>query len=383
MNRTPKIAIVHEWLTSYGGSEQVLEALLEVWPEAPIFALVADPHGQCTRIIENHCVHQSFISRLPRARKWYRYYLALMPIAVEQHDLRGYDIVISNSHAVAKGVITGPDQLHIAHVCSPLRYAWDLQFQYLQDAGLARGLKSLLARLVLHYVRAWDFRTSPGVDHFIAISSFVARRIQKAYRREATVIYPPVDVSGFTLCGEKEDFYLTSSRMVPYKKVDVIVEAFSQMPGKRLVVIGTGPDFEKVRRKAGSNVQLMGYQSTDVLREHMQKAKAFVFSAEEDFGIVAVEAQACGTPVIAYRKGGALETVIDGKTGLFFEEQTVQGIMDAVERFEQARGLYDAKSIRTNTQRFSKERFKTEIREFVEEKWAAFSDHAPAKADVD
>lgn len=368
MNNPPRIAFVHEWLTTYGGSEEVLEAMLELWPDAPIFVLVSDPDGQCKQIVKSHRIENSFIARLPNAKKWYRNYLPLMPLAVEQFDLRGYDIVVSNSHAAAKGVITGPDQLHIAHVCSPIRYAWDLQPQYLEETGLTRGVKGLAARTLLHYIRNWDIGTAHRADRMIAISSFVARRIRKIYGRESTVIYPPVDVECFVPGATKGDYYFTASRMVPYKKIGLIAEAFARMPEKKLVIIGDGPEFEKIRSKAGENVRLLGYQPVQVLREHMQKAKALIFAAEEDFGIIPVEAQACGTPVIAYAKGGALETVIDGRTGIFFDEQTAESIASAVQRFEQMRP-FEQGALRENAERFSKARFQYEIQEFVDCAW--------------
>ncbi len=300
-----RIAVVHDWLVTYAGAERVLEQILRCYPEADLFSLVDFlPEGGRGFILDKP-VTTSFVQGLPFARKKYRAYLPFMPLAVEQFDLSGYDLVISSSHAVAKGVLTGPDQLHLCMCYSPIRYAWDLQHQYLRESGLDRGLKGWMAKALLHYIRLWDTRTANGVDGFIAISGYIARRIRKAYRRESTVLYPPVDVADFPLRREKEDFYVTASRMVPYKKVDLIVEAFSSMPDKRLVVIGDGPDLAKVRAKAGPNVELLGFASADVLRDHLQRARAFVFAAEEDFGIAPLEAQACGTPVIACGRCGA------------------------------------------------------------------------------
>jgi len=367
MNATTfKVAFVQDWLVDKGGAESALTAMLELWPDAPVYTLVYDQHGPCQTFLEGHQVNTSFLQKLPQATRRYRSFLPLMPLAIEQFDLSAYDIIISNSYAVAKGVLTGPDQLHISYCCSPIRYAWDLQHQYLREARLERGARSMLARLLLHYIRLWDTRTANGVDEFIAISEFIARRVWKVYRREATIIYPPVDVDNFELCEQKENFYLTASRMVPYKRMDLIVEAFSRMPDKRLVVIGDGPDFKKIQARAKSNVELLSYRSFDVLKDHMQRAKAFIFAAEEDFGIVPAEAQACGTPVIAYGKGGALETVIDGKTGLFFREQNVESLQDAVHRFENGTTHFDPSTLRRNAKRFSKERFQREFHEFVE-----------------
>jgi glycosyltransferase involved in cell wall biosynthesis len=295
-----------------------------------------------------------------------------MPLAVEQFDLSSYGLIISSSHAVAKGVLTQPGQLHLSYVYTPMRYAWHLQSQYLNGAGLDKGLKGMLARVTLHYIRLWDARTANGVDAFAAISDFVAKRVRKVYRRDAVVIYPPVNIKEFDVQCDKERFYLAVSRLVPYKRVDLIVEAFSRMPDKRLIVIGDGPDREKVRAKAGSNVTLLGYQSFDAVREHMKRACAFVYAAEEDFGIAAVEAQACGTPVIAYGRGGLAETVVDGETGLLFQEQTTRSLIEAVSAFDQRKPRFDPVLIRRNAERFSRERFRREFSAFVEREYAAF-----------
>jgi len=367
-----KVAIVHDWLVTYAGAERVLEEIINCFPEADLFAIVDFVPQNERSFLKDKPVKTSFIQKLPLAKKKYRAYLPFMPLAVEQFDLSGYDIVISSSHAVAKGVITGPDQLHISYVHSPMRYAWDLQHQYLKETGLDRGLKGWLAKRELHKLRMWDLRTANGVDHFLANSRFIARRIWKVYRREATVIYPPVDIDSFTLCEQKEDFFLTASRMVPYKKIDLIAEGFSLMPDNRLYIIGDGPDFDKVKSKAGANVELLGYQPFEVLRDYMQRAKAFVFAAEEDFGIVPVEAQACGTPVIAYGKGGALETVTEGETGLFFDAQTTSSIIEAVHRFEDMKDSFIPAKIREKSLRFSKDRFKREFMSFVDDAWKKF-----------
>lgn len=368
-----RVAIVHDWLVTYAGAEKVLEQLLMIYPDADLFSLVDFIDEDKRDFILNKSVTTSFIQKLPFARKKYRSYLPFMPLAIEQLDVSKYDIVISSSHAVAKGVITGPDQLHISYVHSPIRYAWDLQHQYLKEAGLNKGMKGWIAKAILHYIRNWDYRTANGVDYFVANSKFIARRIWKVYRREADVIYPPVDVSAFTFHDKKEDFYLTASRMVPYKKVDLIVEAFSQMPDKKLVVIGDGPDFNKVKAKAAANVELLGYQPFEVLRDYMQRAKAFVFAAEEDFGITPVEAQACGTPVIAYGKGGALETIrgygqAEKPTGLFFEEQTVKSLVHAIQSFESISDDMKYEDCRENALRFSPERFRREFEGYVNSK---------------
>ncbi|NOY88983.1 MAG: glycosyltransferase family 4 protein [FCB group bacterium] len=359
-----KVAIVHDWLITYGGAERVLEEILKEYPQADLFALYDFLPAEKRGFILNKPVTTSFLQKFPWAKKKYRSYLPLMPLAVEQFDLSAYDLVISSSHAVAKGVITGPYQLHICMCYSPIRYAWDLTHQYLKESGLDRSLKGWVVKYFLHKMRMWDYRTANGVDQFIAISNYISQRILKFYRREATVIYPPVKVNDLELCLEKEDYYLTVSRMVPYKKIGLIVEAFAKMPDKKLVVIGDGPEFEKVKSKVASNVELLGYQPTSVLKKYMQKAKAFVFAAEEDFGILPVEAQACGTPVIAYGKGGVLETVINNKTGLFFYRQEVDDIIEAVNRFENM-VPFDPEYIRQNALKFSVDRFHEHFKSFM------------------
>lgn len=369
-----KIAIVHEWFDSYAGSEKVLEQMLKVYPKADLFAVVDFLPQDERGFIQNKKVITTFIQGLPKAKNKFRKYLPLMPLAIEQLDLRKYDLVISNSHCVAKGVITGPNQLHISYVHSPIRYAWDLQQQYLEEANLQYGLKGWIAKIILHYMRLWDNRTANNVDYFVSNSKYIAKRIQKCYRRTAEVINPPVAVNDFKICKQKEDYYLTASRMVPYKKIDLIVEAFSKMPEKKLLVIGDGTQFEKVKSKAKNfeNIVLLGYQPFEVLKEKMQKAKAFVFAAEEDFGIVPVEAQACGTPVLAYGKGGALETVInydkENPTGIFFKEQTADSIVNAVKIFEKNITLFKPENCRKNAERFSEARFRNEFKQFIENK---------------
>jgi glycosyltransferase involved in cell wall biosynthesis len=367
-----KIAIVHDWFVTYAGAEKVVEQMLDVFPEADLFSVV-DHLGENREFIKNKEVKTTFIQKLPFSKKKYRNYLPLMPLAIEQLDLSQYDVILSSSHAVAKGVLTGPDQVHISYVHSPIRYAWDLQHQYLRESKLDKGIKGLITKSILHKVRNWDYRTANGVDYFIGNSNFIGRRIWKVYRRESEVIYPPVDISAFTLHEQKEDFYLTASRMVPYKKIDLIVEAFANMPDKKLVVIGDGPDFAKVKAKAKGNIQILGYQSFEVLKDYMQRAKGFVFAAEEDFGITPVEAQACGTPVITYGKGGATETVLDlnheKPTGLFFKEQTVESIIEKINEFEQSYDKFIPSNCRENAIRFSPERFRKEIKSIVEEKY--------------
>ena len=360
-----KVAIVHEWFVDYSGSERVVEQMLQLFPQADLYAQVEFLPNDLRDFIRNKKVTTSFIQKLPFARTKYRTYLPLMPLAVEQFDMSDYDLILSSSHAVAKGVITGPDQIHICYCHSPMRYAWDLTHQYLRESGLNRGLRGWIAKLMLHYIRQWDSRSANSVDEFIANSNFIARRIWKTYRRKAVVINPPVDTNDFKLCAEKDNYYLTVSRFVPYKKIDLIVNAFTKMPSRKLIVIGEGPDFNKINVRAGSNITFLGYQPGGILKDYMQRARAFVFAAEEDFGIVPVEAQACGTPVIAYGKGGSLETILNNETGVFFYEQKVDSIVEAVNRFEKM-GRFNHKYIRENSLRFSVERFRSQFKEYVE-----------------
>lgn len=374
-----KVALVHEWITTIAGSEKVVEQILELYPDAEIFTIYADPKVvEQTSFLKDKIIHTSFLQRLPFVGKRFRALLPLLPLAVEQFDLSKFDLVISSAHAVAKGVITGPDQVHISYVHSPIRYAWDLQHQYLRETKLDSGPKSWLIRYFLHKIRIWDFRTAPGVDLFIANSKFISRRIHKIYHREAKVIYPPVDVDFFQPEPLKKDFYLAASRLVPYKKIDIIVDAFASMPDKQLYVIGDGADYERLKARATDNVHMLGYQDSPTLQRYMREAKAYVFAAEEDFGIMPVEAQACGTPVIAYGKGGALETVCgigtsSAPTGAFFSSQTSAAIVDAVQRFEADCAKVTAENCRSNAERFSIERFRTEFKAAVDAELARFA----------
>lgn len=376
-NRKLKVAIVHDWLVVYAGAEKVLEQLINLWPEADIFTLVDFLPSESRAFLKNRPVTTSFLQKMPFARSKYRSYLPLMPLAIEQLDLSAYDVIVSSSYAVAKGVLTSGNQLHVSYVHSPVRYAWDLQHQYLKESNLAKGFKSFLARSLLHYIRLWDYRTSSGVDVMVANSRFIKQRIRKVYGCEALVVYPPVDTTGFSLCREKEDFYVTASRLVPYKMIATIVEAFSMMPDKKLIVVGDGPEFSRIKALAGPNVQVLGHQPFATLKQYMQKAKAFVFAAEEDFGITPVEAQACGTPVIAYGRGGALETVrgvglVSGPTGLFFHEQTAQAIVQAVQKFEQHASEFSPDVCRANAETFSTENFKSQMATVVKDAIADF-----------
>ena len=360
-----RAAIVHDWLVNPGGAENVLKRIIAAFPEADLFAVCDFLSEENRHITHNKKVKTTFIQNLPGSRTNYRSYLPLMPLAIEQIDLSNYDLIISSSHAVAKGVIIAPDQLHVCVCYSPIRYAWDMMHQYLQESGMDRGVKSAVIRYILHRLRSWDSRSANSVDHFIAISNYIAARIEKCYRRKSTVIYPPVDTRRFTLADDKSDFYLTASRLVSYKRVDVIVRAFNQMPNKRLVVIGDGPEMKKIQTLARDNVQIIGYQSDDVLIRMMQQARGFMFAACEDFGIVPLEAQACGTPVLAYGRGGALETIVDGVTGIFFSEQSEESIIETVERFEKIETKFNPSLIREHALNFSTERFDREFHSFM------------------
>lgn len=387
-----RVALVHEWLVNHAGSEKVVEEILKIYPQADLFSVVdfLKPHER--GFLQGKVAKTTFVQRLPGAEKRFRHYLPLMPLAMEQHDLSGYDLVLSSSHAVAKGVLTGPDQLHVCYIHSPIRYAWDMQHQYLKESGMASGVKGTVAKMLLHYMRLWDARTAAGVDQFLANSAFIGRRVRKVYRRDAEVIHPPVDVERFALRRDKEDFYLTASRMVPYKRMPMIVEAFSRMPDRKLVVIGDGPEMDKVRAAAGPNVSVLGFLGDAALVDHMQRAKAFVFAAEEDFGITPVEAQACGTPVIAFGRGGSLETVRGRghpaqRTGVFFTEQTPEAVIAAVEAFEALPVPIRPETCRAHAEQFAPALFRQRFQAAVERAWVRFHadeapEHLPVLSDV-
>lgn len=363
-----RVAIVHEWLDTYAGSERVLEQLLLCFPNADLFAVV-DFMSEAERgFLQGRTVQTSLIQRLPFARRMFRHYLGLMPIAIQQLDLSGYDLVISSHHAVAKGVLTGPDQMHISYVHSPMRYAWDLQHQYLREAGIERGLRGMYARWLFARLRQWDVSSSNHVDHFVANSAYIARRIRKVYRREAAVIHPPVDLGRFVPCAEKEDFFLLACRFVPYKRAEIVVESFRSQPTRRLVVVGNGPDNDRVRATArgASNIEFKGTVPQHTLIHLMQRARAFVFAAEEDFGITLAEAQACGTPVIAYCRGGAAEIIAQEATGVLFDRQEPGAITAAIEQFEIVEQRLTSQACRVNALRFSEPRFRSEIGAFVD-----------------
>jgi glycosyltransferase involved in cell wall biosynthesis len=363
-------ALIHEWLVTLAGAESVLQSIYKLYP-GTIYTLFYDPAGVRGAPFAGAPIYNSMLQRLPFGKNHHRAFLPLYPMAIEQFDLRNYDLVISSSYAVAKGVLTSSDQLHICYCHSPMRYVWDLTFQYLEASNLQRGLKSFLVRAIFHYIRLWDASSAIRVNEFVANSHYIAHRIWKCYNRQATVIYPPVDVDHFTVGETKDNYFITLSRLVPYKRVDLIIKAFNEL-NLPLLVVGDGPERKNLERLAHKNITFLGHLSENQLNDHMKKARAFVFSAEEDFGIVNVEAQACGVPVIALGRGGALETVIKDKTGVFFYRQDVPSIIAAVKDFLSKESTFDPQAIRRNAEQFPRERFEREFKKFVDEAWEKF-----------
>jgi glycosyltransferase involved in cell wall biosynthesis len=366
-NKLHKTAIVHDLILAMGGAENTLESIYKVYP-SPIFTLVLNKDGIKDSLLSKATIITSFIQRFPRVLKKYRTYLPFYPIAIEQFDLRKYDIVLSSSFIVAKGIITNTEQLHICYLHNPIRPAWELYQQFLSQSNNGKGLKGFFTRVIFHYLRQWDVLSANRVDHFIANSNYTAKRIKKIYNRDADVIYPPVNIDSFELEECKEAYYITASRLVYHKRIDLIVKAFALSPDKKLIVLGDGPEIKKLRSMATPNVEIMGYQPKEVLIGCLQKAKAFVFAAQEDFGIAPIEAMACGTPVLAFGKGGTLETVIEGKTGLFFYEQSVESICNCITDFESGLHTFSPKAIRKHATKFSVKRFEQEFRELTGQK---------------
>lgn len=367
-----KYALVHEWLTpkATGGSELVVQEILK-HIDADLYALIDFESTNPESYLFKRSIGTTFLQHFPLARNGVQKYLPLLPLAIEQLDLREYDLILSSSHAVAKGVITSPQQLHICYCHTPMRYCWEMTFDYLGSSPMGRGLPGILTRYVLHQMRQWDVLSANRVDYFIANSQHTARRIWRCYRRTAEVIYPPVNIERFPFEPHKEDFYLTVSRLVSYKQVSLIVKAFNQL-GLRLVVIGNGPELSMLRKLAQPNVQVLGPQPDAVVEQYMSKAKAFVYAACEDFGIALVEAQACGTPAIAYGAGGALETVRDIRqhpdtgTGLFFPSQTEAALIEAIESFETSQRLFNPQMARLNATQFDPKTFASRYLGFLE-----------------
>ena len=368
-----KYALVHEWLTpkATGGSELVVKEILK-HIDADLYSLIDFESVNPQSYLFQREITTTFLQKFPQARNGVQKYLPLLPIAIEQLDLSHYDVILSSSHAVAKGVLTNPYQLHICYCHTPMRYAWDLTFDYLKGDRKGRGIQGIIARYILHRLREWDVISANRVDYFIANSQHTARRIWRCYRRQAKVIYPPVNVEKFDFHATKEDFYLTISRLVSYKQICLIVEAFNQLK-KPLVIIGEGPQLQEIRQLAQSHVRVLGWQPHEILEKYLTKAKAFVYAACEDFGIALVEAQACGTPVIAYGKGGALETVKDIRqhpqdgTGLFFDTQHSEDLIEAVKIFEQVQTKIDPENCRRQAMNFSPTVFKQSYLKYIED----------------
>ena len=375
-----KIAIIHDWLTGMRGGEKVLEIFCELFPEADIFTLIHIP-GSVSKIIEDRKIQTSFLQKIPLARKRYRSFLPLFPLAIEGFDLRGYDTVVSSSHCVAKGVLTSPATIHICYCHTPMRYVWEHYNTY-----FGKGKKGLVSRFLMppiaHYLRIWDVTSSNRADHFVANSYNVANRIKKYYKRTAEVIHPPVDCSLYTPTNthREGDYYLIVSAFAPYKRIDIAVNAFERM-GLPLVIIGGGQEEERIRKMAKKHVKCIGWQSSETLREYYRGCKALIFPGEEDFGIVPLEAQACGKPVIAFARGGVLETVYgiytepmqeiiekqpETPTGVFFTKQTTASLMEAVKFFERNKNLFDPLSIRKHAEGFDKLIFKEKFKQYIE-----------------
>ncbi len=361
------IAIVHDWLVSMRGGEKVLEVLCELFPDATLFTLV-HAKGKLSPVIERMNIKTSFIQKLPFGLSHYQHFLPLYPTAIEQFDLSDFDLVISSSHAVAKGVRVRNTSLHICYCYTPMRYIWDQYEDY-----FSKDRSSLTARIgmrvFLNYLRRWDVASSKRVHHFIAISKNVQERIKRIYGRESVVIYPPVDVQRFQLSHQNEGYYLIVSALVPYKRIDIAVEAFNQL-GERLVIVGSGAEAQKLQKIAKKNIEFVGRASDEELSEYYAGCRALIFPGVEDFGIVPVEAMACGKPVIAFREGGAMETVVENKSGIFFHEQNVISLQNAVQSFEKL--SFDASAIREYAMIFERAIFKQQIEKYISEKAREF-----------
>lgn len=351
-----KTAIVHDWLITLGGAEKVLDAMLKLYP-SPIYTLL---HRE--ELFDNQEVITSFLQNLPLSQRLYRNLLPLFPAAIERFDLSAYDLILSSSHAVAKGIKKHPKQLHICYCHTPMRYVWDLYEEYLAEINI---LKKLIAKPFLNYLKKWDTNSLNRVDYFIANSKYIAERIKRNYGRTAEVIYPPVATHLFKAGQKRERFYLTLARLVPYKKIDLIVSTFNELPHLKLVVIGDGPELQNLKSIAKKNIELLGWQPDHVVQAYLEQAKGFVFAADEDFGISMVEAQAAGTPVIAFGRGGSLE-IVSPKTGIFFDEQSIPSLTDAILRFE--RMNFDPFVIKDHSEQFSLQRFNREYSSFIEQK---------------
>ena len=365
-----RVAFIHDWLNGMRGGEHCLEALCELYPDADIYSLFHEK-GKLSPTIEALPIHVSFVQKLPCVLKKYRHYLPLFPVAIEQFDLREYDLVISLSHCVANGVITSPKTCHLGYTFTPMRYAWDLYHDYFppQKLGL---ISRCLIPYFMNYLRVWDVAASKRVDYYIAISEHIKKRIGKHYRREADVIYPPVNTEFYAPDDktEREDFFLIVSAFAPYKRIDIAIEAFNRL-GYPLKIIGQGQDANRLKPLAKSNIEFLGSLSNEEIRDHYRRCRALIFPGEEDFGIVPIEAQACGSPVIAYAKGGILETSVPDKTAVYFHDQTPDALSAAVQAFETR--SFSSSEIREHTLHFSKARFQQQMQTYINQKLDTFT----------
>lgn len=361
-----RIAFVHDWLVVSGGAEKVTREILRAF-DADLFALIDFLNEKDRKtILHGKHARTSFIQHLPFTKRFYRYYLPLFPTAIERLDLRDYDLIISASYAVAKGVRTRPGQVHVCYIHTPMRYAWSKEDDYLKDHRLG-GVRARMVRAVLRRLRAWDLRTNNGVDLFIANSANVARRVEQFYGRTAEVLLPPVDTGVFQLAEGMREHYLSASRLVPYKRVDRLVEAFRMMPDKQLVITGDGPEREHLERTAPKNVRFLGHVDQRELVQWMQRAKALIAAADEDLGLTPLEAQACGTPSIALGQGGYLETVEDGVSGILFQDDRPETIAAAITRFESFPPSSSPVELRAGMMEYTNERFRERFTALVEQ----------------
>lgn len=355
-----RVALVHYWLVGMRGGEKVIEEMCRIWPDADIFTHVHDPSA-ISDTINKHKITTTFVQRLPAARKLYKKYLPVMPMALEALDLSAYDLVISSESGPAKGVLVRPDALHICYCHSPMRYIWDQYPLYSAEAGF---VTRACFNILLPMLRLWDASSAARVDHFIASSEFVAGRIGKFYRREAEVIHPPVDIERFSTSSDIRDYYLTFGQLIGYKRFDLAVQAFSKL-GKPLIVVGDGDDAHRLKALAAPNVTFLGRQSDAELADLLRHCRALVFPGIEDFGIAPLEAMASGRPVIGYGAGGVLETVVDGMTGRFFYEPTAESLAKVILAFEQEMDNFNSRIIRAHAEKFARGRFANELKAAV------------------
>ncbi len=371
MLRNKKIALVHYWLTGMRGGEKVVQSICNIFPDIDIFTLVYDKE-KISDIINNHRITTSFIQKLPFAKRKYQNYLPFMPVAVEQFDLSDYDLVISSESGIAKGVLTRPETCHICYCHSPMRYLWNMYFDYMKNEKMG-SLKKNFIKWYFNYLRVWDLASASRVDYFVSNSHNVRKRIKKYYRRDAEVIYPPVDIENFKPVRDKKDYYLIVSQLVSYKRIDLAVEVFNEL-GLELIIIGEGPEQKKLKKRAKPNIKFLGWVDNSELSKYYSEARAFIFPGEEDFGITPVEAQASGTPVIGYGRGGICETVIDGETGILFNNQDSGSLIEAIKNFESSNIGFNQEKILQNSRKFSKDEFEKRFKDFAEEKYREHSE---------